>query len=312
MKPNRQAFTLIELLVVIAIIAILIGLLLPAVQKVREAADRAKSMNNLKQIGLALHNYHDAYGYLPPANQSSPASASPISPHVEGPPQFHLLPFLEQGPLFEASRNTWGLYIPWSNWPGWRTSLKVYVNPSDPSVGSDGMVHVIPGSEPSPPGCYAYNATAFGCVVDPTTHYLRDPTYAARIPASFPDGTSATIIFAEKYALCGGGQLPIGLGGSLWPLQWHQSFSPIFALNWWTFYQTGMQSIGPESKFQVRPRHNTSECKFWLTQTARQSGILVGLCDGSVRNVGAGISGSTWWAACTPDGGEVLASDWDN
>jgi prepilin-type N-terminal cleavage/methylation domain-containing protein/prepilin-type processing-associated H-X9-DG protein len=117
---TRKAFTLIELLVVIAIIAILIGLLLPAVQKVREAAARAKCQNNLKQIALACHNYESALGALPPGRNP----ASPTLFTGAGGWTYRLLPYIEQGPLYDNCQRDFGGNI--------GTPVSLYFCPSDP------------------------------------------------------------------------------------------------------------------------------------------------------------------------------------
>jgi prepilin-type processing-associated H-X9-DG protein len=129
-EDGRLAFTLIELLVMIAIIAVLMGLLLPAVQKVREAAARAQCLNNLKQIGLACHNYHDAQLSFPPGYRASGLYADGATDTAPGWGwSAFLLPYLEQGNL--SARINFGLPIEATANAAAQAVLKIYLCPSD-------------------------------------------------------------------------------------------------------------------------------------------------------------------------------------
>jgi prepilin-type N-terminal cleavage/methylation domain-containing protein/prepilin-type processing-associated H-X9-DG protein len=131
---ERQGFTLIELLVVIAIIAILMGLLLPAVQKVRDAAARAQCANNLKQIGLALHNYHDANGMFPPGYIDGNTVSTSTAANDVGPGwgwATFLLPFLEEGNVYNQINFNVGIGVG-VNTQICQQQLKVFQCPADP------------------------------------------------------------------------------------------------------------------------------------------------------------------------------------
>ena len=319
---QRRGFTLIELLVVIAIIAILIGLLVPAVQRVREAASRTQCQNNLKQLGLAAHNYHDTHKHLPPAIGYYPPAAGALGSYF-----FHLLPYVEQDPLYKSALGSVTfpapdgptvVYYPGNN-KVYSHSVPIFLCSSDPSVGPDGGVMINGVSFGA--SCYGFNALVVADNDITTKPFKTNPQGKTRF-ADIPDGTSNTILQAEKYARCTNTILPpqFRAGGSAWaygsagPFPWLpplappvKMFSPGFCIP--AFANQGApDAIGPNSIFQVQPREGN--CDPTRAATAHAGGIQVGLVDGSVRTLSPSLSGTTWAAAVTRAGGEVLGSDW--
>jgi len=336
-RANRRGFTLIELLVVIAIIAILIGLLLPAVQKVREAASRTQSQNNLKQIALGLRSFESAHETTPPMfGQIKSAGASASIFH-------HLLPLMEQSALYnlgpDAARSQ---------------SLKVLQHPADRTMTADGVFDL-------PTAAPAWNASTGTANPYPTWASQTNTkwglsSYSANWQVfgdqgaklnKLQDGLSNTIVFNEKYAVA---TRPSGnpmYGATLWGYgvdprtipsdftpalasgqypgdpQWANGLTPssLYVNGYWP--RTGFVNKGGPSptswtgtapwmcRCMIRPEFappiNNVHCL--KSQSISPAGINAAFADGSVRFISSQVTDPAWSAGETPADGETVSPD---
>lgn len=286
---KRRGFTLVELLVVIAIIAVLIGLLLPAVQKVRESGNNAKCKSNMRQVGLAtLQCTETNRGILPPIFGVYPSNQ--VAQHSLF---LHILPYLEEQGAYDTSAN------PPANPTrgGYTTKIPVYQCPSDPTIASAiGLTGAFPApGTASVPNVafsnYAANFLVFGTY---TPAFGGGFTFGQnRFPDYVRDGTTKTIFFTEKYEWCEGASVAAS-GGSAWSTANSNNFYPHF----------GMSIVGGAWQFDptLLPlgRPAIGQCDYRKPTAGHAAGINVCMGDASVKNVSFSVTAGSWNAAVTP------------
>jgi prepilin-type N-terminal cleavage/methylation domain-containing protein len=341
-RPARKGFTLIELLVVIAIIAILIGLLLPAVQKVRQAAARMSSSNNLKQIGIAMHSFNDAQDGLPPSfgwrpKPTNPTTHTPNGTH--GSAYYHILPYLEQDNLYRLGRTTRSYIYVTTGSSSPQTYSYTYNHPTygysyTYTYSNTGATYTrVSPSFTAHMGAVVYYQGApkvFIAPLDPTN--INTPAYYSSYALNkqslskdykiqtIPDGSSNTVLAAEGHGYCYGGTYRIGYWSGYEYETYGYNYS--YTYNWTGSYYKSIYgastsynynytySYGPVFTGNSPPEvpANSYSCQGDRPQ------VMGGSCqtllgDGSVRGVSASVSPATWSAAVTPDDGQVL-SNW--
>jgi prepilin-type N-terminal cleavage/methylation domain-containing protein len=310
-RPRRQrrGFTLIELLVVIAIIAVLVGLLVPAVQKVRESAARISCSNNQHQLGVAASNYSNDH-----QNKLPPAFGSPDGAGSWGSAFYFMLKYIEQEPLYNGGAS------PGSRQPGNAGGVPAYYSLAwgaepdpGPILGTVVKVYLCPSdstNDPNPVGFvwangpkagqsagnwalsnYVYNAQVFAMI--PTNTAFGGAYVGPKYPQGIRDGVSQTVFFGEKYAICGSPSpqaVAWGDAGGVGAI-------PAFAYGAAAF-----------AVFQTNPI--PANCNPAVAQAPHPGGMVVCMGDASVRTVSPTISQSSWQAVLTPNGQDTPGPDW--
>jgi prepilin-type N-terminal cleavage/methylation domain-containing protein/prepilin-type processing-associated H-X9-DG protein len=351
LNPRRVAplgFTLIELLVVIAIIAVLISLLLPAVQSAREAARRAQCVNNLKQIGIALHNYHTAMDSFPPGSSVGPYAMGQTYNWNNWSAQALLLGYIEQGTIYNTINFSLAPFANSIDGGGGTSAsantaltmrIKSFLCPSDSKAGTQ-FTNSYQGSMGTTIG-YQTQTQSTGLFAETQGHNLRDVL----------DGTSNTVAFSEtvvgdpgrlNYQYRGNGLLNVGGGQNWYVMDISNNVPNIMSIfqqcnmayaakstsydgwqcagEFWAWGTPGLtmfQTVVPPNSTTYpwnTCRQDCGGCGVDSSHIVNASsfhpgGCNVLFCDGSVRFVKSSVSLQTWWALGTLANGEVISAD---